>query len=613
MVTITGAVRTNLLSLQDISSQQSAVQNKLATGKKVNTALDNATSFFTASAFTSRAASLSSLQDSIATGVQTLQAANNGITAITNLVSQLRSTAQQALQSTSAYSSQAKITSATAINGATSADLRGVGTATSANAVSGLTSKVNANVTSGNTVASALTASGVATATTGDIATGKTFTVNDGTNTATVTLSSTNTADAATFVAAINAAATTANANFKAELDSNGKLLLTGTGNGNQLTVGGTATNLTGSGGLNISTSATTNGVTGSTLSINDGTTNKTFIYDTTAKPTDALSFSSIADLSTKASAQNLKASIVDAGGKLKISALDAAGTLTIGGTAQGSGAGKLDIASSIASPLAGKSLTFAVGSNFKTVTFGDPAAGNGAIKSLDDLNSSLSSIGLSASLDSSGNLAFTTTSTTASQSFTVSGTGAGTGTPFTTTTSSAPVRGGTGADTRDSLVTQYNNLLSQIDTAAKDSNFNGLNLLGGDTLSLIFNEKNTSKLDVNGTSANSSGLGLSTVGATDFNDGNGINSVLSKIDTAKNQLATQASKFGSNLAVVQTRQTFTRATINTLNTGADNLTNADMNEEATNLLSLNTAQSLAQQALSLANQSSQSVLQLLR
>lgn len=611
-VTISSAVRTNLLSLQDITSQQSIVQNRLATGKKVNSALDNATSFFTASAFTSRAASLSALQDSISTGVQTLQAANNGISAINNLVSQLRSTAQQALQSTTAYTSQAKVTSSSAITGATSADLRGVGAATATGALSTLTSRTQATISSGNTVASALTATGVNTATTGDIATGKTFTVGDGTSTATVTLSGTNTADAATFVAAINTAATTAGAKFKAELDTTGKLKLTGTGNGEQITVGGTATNLIGSGALNISTSATTNGAAGDQLSISDGTTSKTFTYDSAATAADALAFGSITDLNSKISAQSIKATAVDSGGgKLKLTAADSSTTLTVGGAAQGSG--KLNIAASIASPLNGKTLTFNVGSDSKTVTFGDPATTTGAIKSLDDLNSSLSGVGISASLDSSGNLAFQTTSTTASKSFSIAGTAAGSGTSFTTVASTSPVRGGSGADSRDSLVTQYNNLLTQINSAAKDANFNGLNLLSGDTLSLIFNETNTSKLDVNGTSANATGLGLSTVTASDFNDGTGLNSVLSKIDTAKNSLSTQASKFGSNLAVVQTRQSFTKNTISTLNTGADNLVNADLNEEATNLLSLNTSQSLAQQALSLANQSQQSVLQLIR
>ena len=86
--------------------------------------------------------------------------------------------------------------------------------------------------------------------------------------------------------------------------------------------------------------------------------------------------------------------------------------------------------------------------------------------------------------------------------------------------------------------------------------------------------------------------------------------------DTLKNALDTlrsQASAFGSNLSVVENRQDFTKNMINTLQTGAANLTLADMNEEAANLLALQTRQSLSSSSLSLASQADQSVLQLIR
>ena len=75
----------------------------------------------------------------------------------------------------------------------------------------------------------------------------------------------------------------------------------------------------------------------------------------------------------------------------------------------------------------------------------------------------------------------------------------------------------------------------------------------------------------------------------------------------------TQSSTFGSNLSIVQNRQDFTKEMINTLQTGAANLTLADMNEEAANLLALQTRQSLSSSSLSLASQADQSVLQLLQ
>ena len=68
----------------------------------------------------------------------------------------------------------------------------------------------------------------------------------------------------------------------------------------------------------------------------------------------------------------------------------------------------------------------------------------------------------------------------------------------------------------------------------------------------------------------------------------------------SKGSLSSLSSKLGANLAVVQTRQDFTKSIANTLSTGADNLVNADLNEQATTLLALQTSQSLAQSALSL-------------
>ena len=81
----------------------------------------------------------------------------------------------------------------------------------------------------------------------------------------------------------------------------------------------------------------------------------------------------------------------------------------------------------------------------------------------------------------------------------------------------------------------------------------------------------------------------------------------------ALDSVRSQASTFGSNLSIVQNRQDFTKAMIDTLETGAGNLTLADMNEEAANLLALQTRQQLSSNSLSLASQADQSILQLLR
>ena len=71
------------------------------------------------------------------------------------------------------------------------------------------------------------------------------------------------------------------------------------------------------------------------------------------------------------------------------------------------------------------------------------------------------------------------------------------------------------------------------------------------------------------------------------------------------------SSEFGNTYSIIQTRQEFTEALIDVLETGADNLVLADMNEESANYLALQTRQQLAINSLSLASQSAQSVLQL--
>src|SRR5436309_5255966 len=97
-IVLSAGVRSNLLNLQQTSDLITSTQTKLATGKRVNSALDNPTNFFTAQGLSNRASDLSSLLDAMSTGINTIQAANNGITAITKLVQSAQSLAGQGLQ-----------------------------------------------------------------------------------------------------------------------------------------------------------------------------------------------------------------------------------------------------------------------------------------------------------------------------------------------------------------------------------------------------------------------------------------------------------------------------------------------------------------------------------
>ena len=108
----------------------------------------------------------------------------------------------------------------------------------------------------------------------------------------------------------------------------------------------------------------------------------------------------------------------------------------------------------------------------------------------------------------------------------------------------------------------------------------------------------------------NAAGLGVNASVDT-FQADADINTALNELKSATDTLRSQASKFGSNLSVVETRQDFTKALINVLETGAANLTLADTNEEGANLLALQTRQQLSSVSLSLASQADQNVLRL--
>ena len=111
-IVLSASVRQNLLSLQSTADLLATTQNRLSTGKKVNTALDNPTNFFTAQGLDNRANDISNLLDGIGNGVQVLQAANTGITSLQKLVDTAKSIASQVLQTSVGYSPRASATTA---------------------------------------------------------------------------------------------------------------------------------------------------------------------------------------------------------------------------------------------------------------------------------------------------------------------------------------------------------------------------------------------------------------------------------------------------------------------------------------------------------------------
>ena len=296
------------------------------------------------------------------------------------------------------------------------------------------------------------------------------------------------------------------------------------------------------------------------------------------------------------------------------------AGALSVPGSAA-------DITNAGTNSLNGKTFVFTPATGPATTITVSSTVAAGNVNSIDAFNAALSNagIGLIANLASDGSIGFTSSNDNASQSLTLGTTAAantvalsGTGT-FALVTPAGGAAGKPLADAssqaiRSNLVSQYNNIITQITTTAQDSSFNGINLLNGDDLKLTFNETGKSTLNIKGVTYNAAGLGLALLtSGTDFLDNSSANATLTKISNASTTLRTEASSLGSNLSVVQIRQDFNKNLINVLQTGSSNLTLADTNEEAANSQALSTRQSIAVSALALANQSQQSVLKLLQ
>lgn len=365
--------------------------------------------------------------------------------------------------------------------------------------------------------------------------------------------------------------------------------------------------------------SAPTAAVAADVLTVNGNS----YTYSTTANTADN-EFSNITELNTLLGPQNIQATFDTTNG-IQLTATDLSTTIEVGGSAATALFGTTTYAAASASGsngLAGQTLSVGSDDASVSVTFG---TGAGEVDTLEELNDVINAAGLDASINSDNQLVFETTnargldtlqlsaSPAQENQVNISGTIIQTNGALDGQTVTAAVQNSGEASSRADLVKDYNEILQQITDLAADASYNGINLLNGDDLEVIFNENNTSSLEIEGVTFNAAGLNLSNIQDSDFLDSDSINDVLSTLDASTVTLRSQASKFGSNLSVVETRQNFTNELVNVLETGAANLTLADLNEEAANSAALSTRQQIATSALSLATQADQGILQLLR
>jgi flagellin len=163
----------------------------------------------------------------------------------------------------------------------------------------------------------------------------------------------------------------------------------------------------------------------------------------------------------------------------------------------------------------------------------------------------------------------------------------------------------------RATLAAQFDALRTQIDQLSGDSGINGVNLLANNSLTITLNETGSSTVVISGYDDTTTGALTLTASANSWAASGDISAAGTELAAALVSLRSQSQALSSNLQTVQIRQDFTKAMINTLNTGADGLTLADSNEEGANLLALQTRQQLSTTALSLASQADQNVLKL--
>src|SRR5450432_454521 len=240
------------------------------------------------------------------------------------------------------------------------------------------------------------------------------------------------------------------------------------------------------------------------------------------------------------------------------------AGVLAVAGTAA-------DLTNAGTNSLNGKTFVFTPGTGAATTITISSTVAAGNVNSIDAFNTALTSagLGLSASLASDGSITLTSTNDNASQTLptgttavanniAISGTDTETLVTPTGGTAGAPVADPASQAIRASLVSQYNNIITQISTTAQDSSFNGINLLFGDNLKLTFDETGKSTLGITGVTFDAAGLGLgSLTTGKDFLDNSSANAALTKLSATSTTLRTEASALGSNLSVVQLRQDF--------------------------------------------------------
>lgn len=555
-VVLTAALRQNLLSLQDTQRLIDDTQLRLATGLRVNSALDNPQNFFTSQSLNNRASDLGRLLDGIGQSIRTIEAADDGVTALTSLLDQASSVVQSARDELASTEGEARLVGTVDLSA--TADLTGLAAIDAADQFSIFTTD-----DAGNQISQEIT-------------------INAG--------------DTAASLAAqiTNAFADNQNGEITAEVTSDGFLAIQSEGGRTfQIRDDVNAANLVTLAGFaalgldQFFEDATRGAATAAQATIIGGTT------------------------ATSISLFEAPGDLVEAGDVLVGTYQDSDGNTVFNGFAAGD---TISIVVDNGGAPITASLTgaeFTATSTFQDLV--DEINEDTNVNSLVQLgfDSGTGQLSITALADSVENVQLVYTAAGVTDFAIGLGDPGGNLDPLLAQaagTYDTVLSFNSSTETLDSLASDYNNLRTQIDRLVVDASFRGVNLLNGDSLTTFFNEDNTSTLVTTGATFTSAGLGITE--AT-FRSSTEVELSNTQARDALNEVRAFGSSLANNLSIIQTRRDFTENIVNTLTAGADDLVVADQNEEGANLLALQTRQALGVTSLSLASQSQQSVLRL--
>ena len=639
-ISLTASMRSNLLSLQNIASQQNIVQNRLATGLKVSSAIDNPSSYYTASSLNNRAADLTALLDAMSQGIQTIKAANEAIDSGTKFLEQAKAVANQNLTSQSSVDVDVNA----AINEQNAQRLAAAGSAPApdrawllangadfvveseselrealANAAAGQKIVVNAaiNIEINDVSERLIVAEGVeligstalsAAAVNFDGSYKGQLIITNNTQSDTLTLQGNNRLSDLKINA--HSAQMAPNISFKGGTINNLDLQTTG-GYYSLRIGGGQSCNLTGN--INIITSNSALG-NANAIRINAATTvnvSAVMNIETSGKSMHGivnggnLNFSdgSLINILVRGSSAALDNHY---GGKITIGAaklnLISENLYALFNECWDTSSGGNTILIKSGAEINAKAQSLFVNAPSKTA---NPVTGRN--DNYFEIEAGVKVFFHDLDNNRRGNY---TTGIMWEKSLTYDDQHqenekynldilAADGWEYS---------GNMFFSSDNNFIRQFKEILNQYDSLIKDASYKGINLLDSQRLKINFNEDRSSGIEILGISALSQDLGL-TVEA--WNSSEDIEQSVSELEEAINILRGYASQYGNYYSIVTTRQDFTENLINVLEEGADKLTLADMNQESANMLALQTAQQLAVNSLSLASQASQAVLRL--